>query len=271
MLRPPPPPALARARPAPAAPTPLALSSPRLPALERVHLPADASAAAAAADAAHTRRGLLALGAAVGLAGAAQLAAPARAGAITSNPLGFKKELAKKRRKIPESEYSDGPEGLKLFDITVGSGAEARVGERVAVHIDVKWRGVTFMTSRQGMGVTGGNPLGFDVGQPAGAPGSTLPGIDLGVRGMRVGGQRRLLVPPNLVRGAARRGVCRVLRHAAAGAGGRPRPRRAPPRPQGYGKRGLGEIPGDATLTVDVELLSIKTSPLGYRTKLIEG
>lgn len=32
---------------------------------------------------------------------------------------------------------------------------------------------------RQGMGVTGGNPIGFDVGQPAGAAGSTLPGIDL--------------------------------------------------------------------------------------------
>lgn len=29
------------------------------------------------------------------------------------------------------------------------------------------------------MGVTGGNPVGFDVGQPAGAAGSTLPGIDL--------------------------------------------------------------------------------------------
>jgi hypothetical protein len=32
---------------------------------------------------------------------------------------------------------------------------------------------------RQGIGVTGGNPLGFDVGQPAGAAGSTLAGIDL--------------------------------------------------------------------------------------------
>lgn len=40
---------------------------------------------------------------------------------------------------------------------------------------------------------------------------------------------------------------------------------------QGYGDRGLGEIPGGATLQIDVELLSIKTSPLGYRTKLIEG
>jgi hypothetical protein len=54
---------------------------------------------------------------------------------------------------------------------------------------------------RQGLGVTGGNPFGFDVGQPRDAPGSALPGIDLGIRGMRVGGQRRLLVPPTLVSG----------------------------------------------------------------------
>ena len=54
---------------------------------------------------------------------------------------------------------------------------------------------------RMGMGVTGGTPLGFDVG--AKAAGSTLPGLDLGVRGMRQGGQRKLLVPPNLVRCAA--------------------------------------------------------------------
>eukprot|EP00775_Hariotina_reticulata_P010263 gene10263-10422_t len=162
---------------------------------------------------------------------------PESAEAITGNPLGFKKELANKRRKIPESEYKDGPEGLKYYDITVGSGAEAKVGERVAIHYDVKFRNITFMTSRQGIGVTGGNPLGFDVGQPAGAAGSTLAGIDLGVRGMRVGGQRRLLVPPELA----------------------------------YGNKGVGEIPPNATLQIDVELLSIKTSPLGYRTKIIEG
>ena len=48
------------------------------------------------------------------------------------------------------------------------------------------------------MGVTGGTPLGFNVGAPSDY--ATLPGLDLGVRGMRVGGQRKLLVPPNLVR-----------------------------------------------------------------------
>ena len=47
------------------------------------------------------------------------------------------------------------------------------------------------------MGVTGGTPVGFDVGAPSDY--ATLPGLDLGVRGMRVGGQRKLLVPPNLV------------------------------------------------------------------------
>jgi FKBP-type peptidyl-prolyl cis-trans isomerase len=92
------------------------------------------------------------------------------------------------------------------------------------------------MTSRQGMGVTGGNPLGFDVGAKAGA-GGTLKGLDLGVRGMRVGGQRRLLVPPEL----------------------------------GYGSKGVGEVPGGAELEFEVELLSVKNSPLGYRVKLVEG
>jgi FKBP-type peptidyl-prolyl cis-trans isomerase len=87
------------------------------------------------------------------------------------------------------------------------------------------------------VGVTGGTPFGFDVGQPRGAPGSTLPGIDLGVRGMRIGGQRRLIVPPSLA----------------------------------YGSKGVGEIPPNATLVIDVELLSIKTSPFGSRVKLVEG
>jgi hypothetical protein len=59
---------------------------------------------------------------------------------------------------------------------------------------------------RQGVGVTGGTPFGFDVGQPRDAPGSALPGIDKGVIGMRVGGQRRLLVPPELV------SLCRMKR-----------------------------------------------------------
>ena len=59
----------------------------------------------------------------------------------------------------------------------------------------------------------------------------------MAVRGMHVGGQRRALVPPEL----------------------------------GYGAAQVGEIPPNSTLQLDVELLSIKTSPLGFRTKLVEG
>jgi FKBP-type peptidyl-prolyl cis-trans isomerase len=95
---------------------------------------------------------------------------------------------------------------------------------------------VTISTTRQGMGVTGGSPLGFDVGAKPGQ-GGTLKGLDLGIRGMHVGGQRRLLVPPALA----------------------------------YGSKGTGEIPPGATLTIDVALLSIKTSPFGSRVKLVEG
>jgi FKBP-type peptidyl-prolyl cis-trans isomerase len=67
--------------------------------------------------------------------------------------------------------------------------------------------------------------------------GGTLKGLDLGVRGMRVGGQRRLIVPAKLA----------------------------------YGDKGYGEIPPGAELTVDVALLSIKTSALGYQVKIVEG
>jgi hypothetical protein len=163
----------------------------------------------------------------------AVLASPLPAAAL---PPGFKKDLTPKRRQtIPESAYKDGPRGLRYAEIKVGTGPDAKIGDRVVVHYEAKWRGVTFMTSRQGLGVTGGNPLGFDVG--AKGAGGTLEGLDLGVQGMRVGGRRVLLVPPSLA----------------------------------YGDKGIGEIPPNATISIDCELLSIKNSPLGYRVKLVEG
>ena len=55
---------------------------------------------------------------------------------------------------------------------------------------------MTFISSRIGVGVTGGEPYGFDIG----AEGNTkaLKGMDLGVRGMQKGGLRKLIVPPEL-------------------------------------------------------------------------
>ncbi|XP_052113124.1 peptidyl-prolyl cis-trans isomerase FKBP16-4, chloroplastic isoform X4 [Arachis duranensis] len=137
--------------------------------------------------------------------------------------------------KIPETDFTTLPNGLKYYDLKVGQGAEAVKGSRVAVHYVAKWRGITFMTSRQGMGVGGGTPYGFDVGESE--RGNVLKGLDLGVQGMRVGGQRLLIVPPELA----------------------------------YGKKGVQEIPPNATIELDVELLSIKQSPFGTAVKIVEG
>ncbi|KAM0951726.1 putative peptidylprolyl isomerase [Dioscorea sansibarensis] len=137
--------------------------------------------------------------------------------------------------KVPESEFTTLPNGLKYYDLKVGSGLKAVKGSRVAVHYVAKWKGITFMTSRQGLGVGGGTPYGFDIGQSE--KGNVLKGLDLGVEGMRVGGQRLLIIPPELA----------------------------------YGSKGVQEIPPNATIELDVELLSIKQSPFGTGVKLIEG
>ncbi|KAK9127612.1 hypothetical protein Syun_016409 [Stephania yunnanensis] len=135
--------------------------------------------------------------------------------------------------KIPESDFKVLPNGLKYYDLKVGSGLKAVKGSRVAVHYVAKWKGITFMTSRQGLGVGGGTPYGFDVGESE--RGNVLRGLDLGVEGMRVGGQRLLIVPPELA----------------------------------YGKKGVQEIPPNATIELNVELLSIKQSPFGTPVKII--
>jgi len=136
---------------------------------------------------------------------------------------------------VPESEYKTLPNGLKYYDLKVGGGKAAEKGSRVAIHYVARWKGLTFMTSRQGMGVTGGSPYGFDIG--ASESGIVLKGLDYGVEGMRVGGQRLLIVPPELA----------------------------------YGKRGIQEIPPNATIQFDVELLSIKQNSYGSPVKIVEG
>ncbi|NP_001347078.1 putative FKBP-type peptidyl-prolyl cis-trans isomerase family protein [Zea mays] len=169
---------------------------------------------------------LLATAAAVGVGVAG---GGGEAGAVSTS------RRALRASKIPESEFTTLPNGLKYYDIKVGSGAEAVKGSRVAVHYVAKWKGITFMTSRQGLGVGGGTPYGFDVGNSE--RGNVLKGLDLGVEGMKVGGQRLIIVPPELA----------------------------------YGKKGVQEIPPNATIELDVELLSIKQSPFGTPVKIVEG
>jgi len=106
--------------------------------------------------------------------------------------------------------------GLKIEDLVGGTGAEAKAGDTVSVHY-TGWliNGTEFDSS-----LKRGQPFEFTLGQ-----GRVIQGWDEGVAGMKVGGKRKLTIPPEL----------------------------------GYGARGSGsQIPPNSTLVFEVELLEIK-------------
>lgn len=105
--------------------------------------------------------------------------------------------------------------GLKVVEIQTGTGPEAAGGQEVSVHY-TGWltNGTKFDSSRDR-----GEPFKFGLGR-----GQVIRGWDEGVAGMKVGGRRRLVIPPEL----------------------------------GYGSRGAGGvIPPGATLLFNVELLGV--------------
>jgi FKBP-type peptidyl-prolyl cis-trans isomerase FkpA len=106
--------------------------------------------------------------------------------------------------------------GLIIEDLTLGDGAEAKAGQYVSVHY-TGWLtdGKKFDSSKDR-----NDPFEFGLGAR-----QVIAGWDEGVQGMKVGGSRKLTIPPNL----------------------------------GYGARGAGGvIPPNATLVFEVELLAIK-------------
>jgi len=112
------------------------------------------------------------------------------------------------------------PSGLQYHDSVIGEGDEAQTGQYVTVHY-TGWlskdgeRGAKFDSS-----LDRNDPFAFDLGA-----GMVIRGWDEGVAGMKVGGQRTLLIPPEL----------------------------------GYGARGAGGvIPPNATLEFAVELLAVE-------------
>lgn len=105
--------------------------------------------------------------------------------------------------------------GLKYGDISVGCGPALHAGETVAVEY-TGWLGdgVEFDSSRH----QGRQPVEFQIGQQ-----QVLPGFEAGVGSMRVGGHRRIVIPPAL----------------------------------GYGPAGVPPtIPANSTLVIDAELIA---------------
>lgn len=107
-------------------------------------------------------------------------------------------------------------DGMRVTEIRKGTGAEAVAGKTVFVD----YRGTLLNGTVFDESYKRGEPFSFTLGR-----GEVISGWDLGVAGMKVGGQRRLIIPPTLA----------------------------------YGDRGAGELIGPgATLIFEVELKDVK-------------
>jgi peptidylprolyl isomerase len=95
----------------------------------------------------------------------------------------------------PEIDFPEGPPPteLEVTDLAVGKGAEAKAGSQVSVH----YVGVAHSTGEEfDASYNRGAPLDFPLGG-----GRVIAGWDQGVAGMKVGGRRRLVIPPHLAYG----------------------------------------------------------------------
>ncbi|WP_347350099.1 FKBP-type peptidyl-prolyl cis-trans isomerase [Intrasporangium sp.] len=98
-------------------------------------------------------------------------------------------------RTKPEIDFPEGeaPTELVVEDLIVGDGPEAKAGDTVSAH----YVGVARSTGEEFDSSWGrGRPLEFRLGV-----GMVIPGWDRGIAGMKIGGRRRLTVPPELAYG----------------------------------------------------------------------
>ncbi|WKX69434.1 FKBP-type peptidyl-prolyl cis-trans isomerase [Streptomyces sp. XD-27] len=95
----------------------------------------------------------------------------------------------------PEVDFPGGepPKDLEIKDIWEGDGPVAKVGDTVQVH----YVGVSFSTGEEfDASWNRGTPLAFKLGGKR-----VIPGWELGIQGMKVGGRRQLIIPPHLAYG----------------------------------------------------------------------
>jgi peptidylprolyl isomerase len=95
----------------------------------------------------------------------------------------------------PEIDFPGGepPAELEITDLTVGDGEEATAGRTAVVH----YVGVAHSTGEEfDASWNRGEPFAFPLGA-----GNVIAGWDRGVQGMRVGGRRQLVIPPDLAYG----------------------------------------------------------------------
>lgn len=89
-----------------------------------------------------------------------------------------------------QNPAGDPPADLELEDLVVGDGEEATAGRTVHAH----YVGVSWSTQQQfDASYDRGQPLSFRLGA-----GQVISGWDTGIQGMRVGGRRRITIPPHL-------------------------------------------------------------------------
>jgi peptidylprolyl isomerase len=96
----------------------------------------------------------------------------------------------------PEVTVPSGPppKQLEINDLVEGTGAEAKSGDEVTV----QYVGVGYDSGEEFDASWGREPFSFPLGA-----GMVIPGWDQGVEGMKVGGRRELIIPPELAYGAA--------------------------------------------------------------------
>lgn len=95
----------------------------------------------------------------------------------------------------PFVDFPDGPPPAELVitDLVEGTGPQAQAGQIVSVH----YVGVTHSTGEEfDSSYDRGQPLDFGLGR-----GQVISGWDQGIQGMKVGGRRQLVIPPNLAYG----------------------------------------------------------------------